>query len=334
MILIVGGAGYIGSHMNKMLARQGVETLVLDNLSCGHRDAVRWGKFIEGDLADTALLEKIFTENAVEAVFHFSAFINVGESVTAPAKYYQNNVVNTLHLLDAMVRHNVQHFVFSSTCATYGEPEGIPIVEEMRQWPINPYGWTKLMVERILADYQRAYGLTSCVLRYFNAAGADPEAEIGERHEPETHLIPLVLDAASGRRASISIYGADYPTPDGTCVRDYIHVNDLAKAHILALAYMQKAHTSVDFNLGNGVGYSVKEVIEMARQVTGREIHVVYGERRPGDPPTLVGSAEKARRLLGWQPEYDLRGIVETAWRWHEKERNSLAMAAREMGEA
>ncbi len=334
MILIVGGAGYIGSHMNKMLARQGVETLVLDNLSCGHRDAVRWGKFIEGDLADTALLEKIFTENAVEAVFHFSAFINVGESVTAPAKYYQNNVVNTLHLLDAMVRHNVQNFVFSSTCATYGEPEEIPIMEEMRQWPINPYGWTKLMVERILADYQRAYGLTSCVLRYFNAAGADPEAEIGERHEPETHLIPLVLDAASGRRASISIYGTDYPTPDGTCVRDYIHVNDLAKAHILALAYMQKAHTSVDFNLGNGVGYSVKEVIEMARQVTGREIPVVYGERRPGDPPTLVGSAEKARRLLGWRPEYDLQGIVETAWRWHEKERNSLTMAARETGEA
>lgn len=321
MILIVGGAGYIGSHMNKMLARQGVETLVLDNLSCGHREAVRWGKFIEGDLADTALLDRIFSAYPVEAVFHFSAFINVGESVTAPAKYYENNVVNTLHLLDAMVRHNVQNFIFSSTCATYGEPERIPIVEEMRQWPINPYGWTKLMVERILADYHRAYGLNFCVLRYFNAAGADPEAEIGERHDPETHLIPLVLDAASGRRESISVYGTDYPTPDGTCVRDYIHVNDLAKAHILALAYIQKEGISADFNLGNGVGYSVRGVIEMVKQVTGREIKVIYGERRPGDPPELVGSSEKARRILGWQPEYDLRAIIETAWRWHEKDR-------------
>lgn len=320
MILIVGGAGYIGSHMNKMLSRSGRDTLVLDNLSCGHRDAVRWGTFIEGDLADTALLDRIFTEYAVEAVFHFSAFIHVGESVTAPAKYYQNNVVNTLHLLDAMVRHNVQNFIFSSTCATYGEPKRIPIVEDMGQWPINPYGWTKLMVERILADYHRAYGLRSCVLRYFNAAGADPEGEIGERHEPETHLIPLVLDAASGRREAVSVYGTDYPTPDGTGVRDYIHVNDLAKAHLLALDYIRREGVSADFNLGNGVGYSVREVIEMARQVTGRDIPVVYGERRIGDPPTLVGSSEKARRILGWQPKYDLRAIIETAWRWHEKE--------------
>lgn len=317
MLLIVGGAGYIGSHINKMLYCRGRETLVLDSLVCGHRDAVRWGRFIEGDMADEALLDKIFRENEIEAVLHFSAFIDVAESVQSPARYYQNNVVNTLRLLAAMMRHGVKTFVFSSTCATYGVPQEIPILEEMPQQPVNPYGWTKLMVERILTDYQQAYGLNYCVLRYFNAAGADPEGEIGERHDPETHLIPLVLEAASGHRGAVTVYGSDYSTPDGTCVRDYIHVNDLAEAHIRALDYIGAHPGAADFNLGSGVGYSVREVIAMAQRVTGREIPVVYGPRRQGDPPALVGSAAKARRLLQWEPAFDLRGIMETAWRWH-----------------
>ena len=319
MILIVGGAGYIGSHMNKILNQRGAETLVLDNLVYGHREAVKWGKFIEGDLADVSLLDRIFTEYPIEAVMHFSAYAYVGESVEKPEKYYNNNVVNTLHLLDAMRRHDVKYFIFSSTCATYGEPEKMPIVEDMPQNPINPYGRTKLMVEKILEDYHRAYGLNYCALRYFNAAGADPACEIGALHAPETHLIPLVLDAAIGKRKSISVFGTDYPTLDGTCVRDYIHINDLADAHIRALEYIRKNDCSEKFNLGNGCGYSVKELIEMARKVTGKKIPVVYAERRPGDPPELIGSAEKAKRILGWEPKFDLESIMQTAWAWHQK---------------
>lgn len=319
MILIVGGAGYIGSHMNKMLNQRGLETLVLDNLVYGHREAVKWGQFVEGDLADVELLGRIFTEYPIDAVMHFSAYAYVGESVLKPAKYYNNNVANTLHLLDAMMRHNVKYFIFSSTCATYGEPKRMPIIEDMPQNPINPYGRSKLMVEKILEDYHRAYGLNYCALRYFNAAGADPDCEIGEQHDPETHLIPLVLDAAIGKRESISVFGTDYPTVDGTCVRDYIHINDLADAHIRALDYIQKNHCSEQFNLGNGCGYSVKKIIEMARKVTGREIKVVYADRRAGDPPELIGSAEKALRILGWTPKFDLQSIIETAWKWHLK---------------
>lgn len=319
MILIVGGAGYIGSHMNKLLAQQGKETLVLDNLVYGHREAVKWGTFVKGDLADESLLEEVFSKYSIEAVMHFSAFTYVGESVENPAKYYRNNVANTIHLLDAMVKHGVKYFIFSSTCATYGEPQQIPIVEDMPQAPINPYGRTKWMVEKILEDYHRAYGLNYCVLRYFNAAGADPDSEIGELHQPETHLIPLVLDAAIGARDSISVFGTDYPTEDGTCVRDYIHILDLADAHIRALQYIKEHQCSEDFNLGNGVGYSVKEIIDIARKITGKEIAVKYVERRPGDPPRLIGSAEKARKLLGWQPKYDLQAIMETAWKWHQK---------------
>ncbi len=319
MILIVGGAGYIGSHMNKLLAQQGKETLVLDNLVYGHREAVKWGTFVEGDLADESLLDEVFSKYSIEAVMHFSAFTYVGESVENPAKYYRNNVANTIHLLDAMVKHGVKYFIFSSTCATYGEPQQIPIVEDMPQAPINPYGRTKWMVEKILEDYHRAYGLNYCVLRYFNAAGADPDSEIGELHQPETHLIPLVLDAAIGARDSISVFGTDYPTEDGTCVRDYIHILDLADAHIRALQYIKEHQCSEDFNLGNGVGYSVKEIIDIARKITGKEIAVKYVERRPGDPPRLIGSAEKARKLLGWQPKYDLQAIMETAWKWHQK---------------
>ena len=319
MILIVGGAGYIGSHMNKILNQRGIETLVLDNLVYGHHEAVKWGKFVEGDLANVSLLDRIFIEYPIEAVMHFSAYAYVGESVEKPEKYYNNNVVNTLHLLDAMRRHDVKYFIFSSTCATYGEPEKMPIVEDMPQNPINPYGRTKLMVEKILEDYHRAYGLNYCALRYFNAAGADPACEIGELHDPETHLIPLVLDAAIGKRKSISVFGTDYPTLDGTCVRDYIHINDLADAHIRALEYIRKNDCSEKFNLGNGCGYSVKEIIEMARKVTGKKIPVVYAERRPGDPPELIGSAEKAKRILGWEPKFDLESIMQTAWAWHQK---------------
>lgn len=319
MILIVGGAGYIGSHINKQLHRQGYATMVLDNLVYGHREFVKWGKFIEGDLKDEVLLERIFNENKIDAVMHFSAYAYVGESVTNPAKYYNNNVGNTLHLLDAMMRHQVKYFIFSSTCATYGEVKKMPITEKFPQNPINPYGRSKLMVEKIMEDYREAYGLNYCALRYFNAAGADPEAEIGEWHNPETHLIPLVLDAAIGKRKSITVFGSDYSTPDGTCVRDYIHVNDLADAHMKALHYIQENNCSENFNLGNGQGYSVNDIIAMSRNVTKKEIKVEKAERRSGDPAELIGSGEKAKQILGWRPNFNLQQIIETAWKWHQK---------------
>jgi len=317
-VLLVGGAGYIGSHAAKYLSRQGYQPVVYDDLSRGHRQAVKWGPLEVGDIADTARLTEVLKKHAPKAVMHFAAFAYVGESVSDPAIYYRNNVVGTLSLVDAMRATGVNRLVFSSTCATYGVPERVPVVEENAQNPINPYGRSKLMVEQILADYGAAYGLRAIALRYFNAAGADPDGEIGEHHDPETHLIPLVLDVAAGRRPSLDVYGADYPTRDGTCVRDFIHVTDLAQAHALALRYLLGGGASVNLNLGNGTGYSVREVIATAEAVTGRKVAISLRPRRPGDPPELVGSAARARALLGWTPEYaSIEAIIRTAWAWH-----------------
>lgn len=324
MILIVGGAGYIGSHLNKEISKKGYKTVVFDNLSYGHEKFVKWGIFERGDLGDIEDIRKVFKKYRIEAVMHFAAFTYVGESVEDPQKYYMNNVKNTLNLLQVMLEENVKYFVFSSTCATYGNPARIPITENHPQNPINPYGKSKLIVEEILKDYSDAYGLKYASLRYFNAAGADPDGEIGEMHDPETHLIPLVLDAASSKREDIKIFGTDYDTSDGTCIRDYIHVTDLADAHILALEYLQKGGKSDFFNLGNGNGFSVKEVIETAREITGKPIKEVEVERRPGDPPILIGSSKKAMEILKWKPKYhDLSRIIETAWKWHKKVKNS-----------
>lgn len=316
-ILVVGGAGYIGSHMVKQLSISGKEVITLDNLSCGYRDAVKYGEFVEGDLGDPAVLDHIFSNYSIDAVMHFAAFIEVGESVRDPARYYRNNVVNTLILLDAMLQHDIRHFIFSSTAAIFGEPDYTPIDEKHGKNPINPYGRTKLMVEHILQDYDSAYGMKSTCLRYFNAAGADPDGELGERHDPETHLIPLILQAASGRREDIRIFGNDYPTDDGTCVRDYIHINDLCKAHSLALERMLQTGCSARYNLGNGKGFSVQQVIDTTRKVTGRDFKVTLDERRPGDPAILVADSAFANNELGWQPEHpELESIIETAWKW------------------
>ena len=319
-ILVVGGAGYIGSHMVKHLGLAGNAVTTLDNLSGGHADAVLHGTFVQGDIADRALLDRLLAEGRFDAVMHFASFIQVGESVVAPAKYYQNNVVNTLNLLDAMVAAGVKRFIFSSTAAIFGEPQSDTIDELHRQQPINPYGRTKLMVEQALADYDRAYGLKSVCLRYFNAAGADPAGELGERHDPETHLIPLVLQAASGRRPQISVFGRDYDTPDGTCIRDYVHINDLCQAHGLALQSLMGGAGSQAYNLGNGSGFSVQEVIDTARQVTGREIPVVYAERRAGDPARLVADSRAATAQLGWKPQFAaLETLIGHAWAWELK---------------
>ncbi|PAV07046.1 UDP-glucose 4-epimerase GalE [Methanosphaera cuniculi] len=320
MILIVGGAGYIGSHVNKALNEAGYETIILDNLSYGHKESIKWGTFVKCDLADVNKVDEIFTKYDITAVMHFSSFIDVGESVTNPEKYYYNNVVNTMNLLHVMLKHDVKKFIFSSTCATYGIPQKIPLVEDHPQNPINPYGMTKLMVEKILHDYDEAYGLKSVILRYFNASGADKTAEIGEWHNPETHLIPLILDAALGKREDIKIFGTDYDTPDGTCIRDYIHVTDLADAHIRSLKYLEDNNESNQFNLGNGLGFSVREVIESVKNVTGRDFKVTETTRREGDPAILIGSSEKANKILGWNPQYtNIDQIVETAWKWHQK---------------
>lgn len=320
MILVTGGAGYIGSHVNKQLHLQGYETLIYDNLIYGHRESVKWGMLEIGDLADEKRLEEVFTKYPIDAVMHFAAFAYVGESVREPAKYYKNNICNTIHLLEAMRRHHVNILVFSSSCATYGVPEQLPITEDMPQRPINPYGRTKWMAEQMFEDYKNAYGLQYCCLRYFNAAGADPDGEIGESHMPETHLIPLVLEAAAGIRDHVSIFGTDYPTQDGTCIRDYIHVTDLADAHIRALEYLKSGGQSLCLNLGNEKGCSVAQVIDTVKQVTGREFTVRKEAARPGDPPALVGSAKKAQEVLGWKPEHgDLRMIVEHAWRWQQE---------------
>lgn len=313
-VLVIGGAGYIGSHMVKLLGQQGASVTTLDDLSSGHRDAVLCGDFVQGDFGDRAVLNAVLSKG-FDAVMHFASFIQVGESVQHPDKYYRNNVTNTLGLLDAMRAHGVNKFIFSSTAATFGEPQYTPIDERHPQHPINPYGRTKLMVEQALADYDKAYGFKSVCLRYFNAAGADPEGQLGERHDPETHLIPLVLQAASGRRANISVFGRDYDTPDGTCIRDYIHINDLCSAHWLALQSLMNGGPSQAYNLGNGNGFSVQEVIDTAEHVTGRKIAVANGPRRAGDPARLVADATQARQHLGWQPQFaDLATIVQHAW--------------------
>lgn len=316
-ILVVGGAGYIGSHMVKLLLGQGYAVTTLDNLSTGHRDAVLGGEFIQGDFADRALLGGLFTSRHFDAVMHFASCIEVGESMRDPAKYYRNNVVRTLELLDAMVERGIEKFIFSSTAAIFGEPRYLPIDERHPLDPINPYGATKQMVEQILADYDRAYGLRHISLRYFNACGADPSGLIGERHDPETHLIPLVLQAASGRRNAISIFGDDYDTADGTCVRDYVHVVDLCHAHLLALKQLDAGAASACYNLGNGEGYSVREVIDAVERVTGRQVPTVNAARRPGDPARLVADSACAREGLQWKPGFaGLDVIVEHAWRW------------------
>lgn len=319
-VLVCGGAGYIGSHVNKQLSKEGYETVVFDNLIYGHREAVKWGYFVQGDLKNIDEIEAVFQKHNIEAVFHFAAYAYVGESVEEPEKYYYNNVANTLNLLHVMKKYGCNKIIFSSTCATYGEPERVPITEDMQQSPINPYGASKLMVERIFQDYSKAYDLKFVVLRYFNAAGADPEGEIGESHTPETHLIPLVLDAASGKRQDIKVFGTDYDTPDGSCIRDYIHVYDLATAHLLALHYLEEGKESNFFNLGNALGTSVLEVVESVKKVTNRKFRVTMTDRREGDPAKLVGSSEKAQRVLKWKPVYgDIDTIVEHAWKWHEK---------------
>lgn len=318
MILVVGGAGYIGSHINKMLYQQGYETVVYDNLVYGHKEAVLWGTLEVGDLSDRDRLESVFERYSIDAVFHFAAYAYVGESVGNPSKYYNNNVTNTLQLLDVMMKYGIKYIVFSSTCATYGIPGRVPITEDMPQSPINPYGASKLMVERILKDYHAAYGLNYCCLRYFNAAGADPEGEIGESHTPETHLIPLVLAAAAGDREAVKVFGTDYPTRDGSCIRDYIHVTDLADAHLRAMDYLKSGGESTCMNLGNGIGNSVLEVIQAAEDVTGKKVPVIMDERRAGDPPALTGSAELAQQTLGWQPVYgDIKTILSHAWNWY-----------------
>lgn len=325
-ILVVGGAGYIGSHMVKHLSRLGHSIVVLDNLSTGFSELSRYGDLVVGDLADSILLNRLFIEYNFDAVMHFAAASLVGESVAKPGKYYHNNVANTLNLLEAMVRNDVNNFIFSSTAATFGEPKYIPIDEKHPQCPINPYGASKLMVERILKDYSLAHDLNSVSLRYFNACGADPEGEIGECHNPETHLIPLILQAASGRRDSITVFGLDYPTQDGTCIRDYIHIEDLCSAHAQALqslTYGEKTG-ALAFNLGNGKGYSVKQVLEMSQRVVaedGCSITVKTSDRRPGDPAQLVADAALAKLELGWEPRFsELEVIIRHAWEWEKKE--------------
>jgi UDP-glucose 4-epimerase len=318
-VLVVGGAGYIGSHMVKMLGQMQAQVTTLDDLSSGHRDAVLCGEFIHGHCGDRALLDRVLSQG-FDAVMHFASFIQVGESVQHPDKYYANNLVHTLTLLDAMHAHGVNKFIFSSTAATFGDPLRTPIDEQHPQNPINPYGRSKWMVEQVLADYERAYGFASVSLRYFNAAGADPEGQLGERHEPETHLIPLVLQAASGRRPHISVFGRDYDTPDGTCIRDYVHIQDLCSAHRLGLQSLMKGGGCQAYNLGNGNGFSVQEVIDTAQKVTGRKVPVVDAPRRSGDPARLVADARLAREKLGWQPQFaDLSTIIEHAWHWEQK---------------
>ena len=316
-ILVTGGAGYIGSHTVRALLARGHSPVVIDNLAYGHREAVPAERLVVADLTDTASVERIVAENRVEAVIHFAAFAYVGESVANPAKYYANNLVASLNLLETCRRAGIAKFVFCSTCATYGVPSRVPIDESEKQVPINPYGNTKLAFERALDDYAAAYPFGFCALRYFNAAGADPTGAIGEDHDPETHLIPLAFLAAMGRRPRLDIFGTDYPTPDGTCVRDYIHVNDLAAAHILAIEKLQ-ARDRWKYNVGLGRGFSVREVIRTVEETSGLTVPVQEGPRRAGDPAELVADATAIRRDLGWTPQFtDLRSIVETAWNWH-----------------
>jgi UDP-glucose-4-epimerase GalE len=323
-ILVTGGAGYIGSHTVRILQARGHEVWIYDSLVYGHRAAAIADRLIVGDLRDADVLDHALLIHRIEAVVHFAAFAYVGESVTDPSKYYQNNVANSLTLFERMRRHGVHRIVFSSTCATYGTPDRVPITEETPQRPINPYGRTKLVIEQALADFASAYGWGCTALRYFNAAGAAADGTIGEDHDPETHLIPLVFQAAMKKRPHIEIFGTDYPTPDGTCIRDYIHVDDLGEAHALALERIQPG-TLQAFNLGTGRGYSVREVIQAVEAVTGLAVPVKYGPRRAGDPPELVAAPAKAMKELGWKPRYpELEQIVETAWNWHRSHPNGF----------
>ena len=319
-LLVVGGAGFIGSHMVKLLLSSQHNVLVFDNLSSGHRSSVVGGDFVEGDLADPVILDDLFKAHRFDAVFHFASSIEVGESLSNPAKYYRNNFSNTQNLMDAMVKHQVKRFVFSSTAAIFGEPAYTPIDEDHECRPINAYGRSKLMVEQAVKDYDRAYEFKSICLRYFNAAGADPMGEIGERHEPETHLIPVLMQVASGRRSQIKVFGRDYDTPDGTCIRDYVHVQDLCHAHLQALNYVVEAGKSDAFNLGNGHGCSVQEVLRTVQEITARSVKAEDAPRRAGDPARLVANSSKATRILGWKPQYgELDTIVAHAWAWEKK---------------
>jgi UDP-glucose-4-epimerase GalE len=316
-ILVTGGAGYIGSHAAKTLAQTGYHVVVLDNLSAGHREAVKNAPLIEGDVGNVALVRQVLRDHQISAVMHFAAFLDVGASVRDPAGFYRNNVIGTLGLLEAMAAEGVRLFVFSSTCATYGEPIETPIVETHPQRPINSYGETKLAIERALPHFERAYGLRSIALRYFNAAGADPDGEIGEDHSPEIHLIPRAIQAATGGEG-LQVFGDDYPTPDGTCLRDYVHVTDLADAHVKALEALAETGRSSAYNLGTGAPQSVRQVIESVERVTGRRVPWTLGPRRPGDPAVLYAAAHKAQAELHWKPRFaDLDAIVSTAWHWH-----------------
>jgi UDP-glucose-4-epimerase GalE len=318
-ILVTGGAGYIGAHTCKLLAAEGYSPVVVDNLGTGHPEAVKWGPFEEGDIADSRFLDHVFARYRPSAVIHFAAHSQVGESMKKPGKYYSNNVGGSLNLLQAMERHECKRFVFSSTAAVYGLPRAVPMTEENPLNPINPYGRSKLMVEKILKDFESACGLRHVALRYFNAAGADPDGEIGEDHDPETHLIPIVLNTALGRRREVVIFGEDYPTPDGTCIRDYVHVMDLAEAHLLSLKHLSGMGGSLQVNLGNGQGYSVRQVIKVAENITGIPIDFTVGERREGDPPRLVADAFWAKETIGWEPKYTaLEIIIQHAWDWHQ----------------
>jgi UDP-glucose 4-epimerase len=324
-ILVVGGAGYIGSHMVKDLLDAGHDVITLDDLSTGHRDLLPGGTFVEGDLGDKDILNQLFSTHNISAVMHFAAFSLVGESVENPLKYYRNNLAATTVLLSEMVRHRVKRFIFSSTAAVYGEPLEIPITENHPSNPTNPYGATKIAVERMLHDCDLSYGLKYISLRYFNASGADESGTIGERHTQETHLIPLILKVATGEREDVRIFGTDYPTPDGTCIRDYIHVSDLTRAHLLALQELLSGGKSAVYNLGNNQGYSVREVVELAKKVTGKKIPVIEADRRPGDPAILVASSEKIKASLGWKPKFEnLETIIKTAWVWHQNEVSNI----------
>jgi len=322
MILVTGGAGYIGSHYVLYERVRGTEVVVLDNLVYGHPEAVIDAKFIEGDVGDHGTLESIFRTYRVDAVVHFAAFASVGESVVHPERYYNNNVRATLNLLDTMRDFGVKHIVFSSSCATYGNPEYVPMDEAHPQRPINPYGESKYICEKMMSAYSHAHGLRFASLRYFNAAGADPQGRIGESHDPESHLIPIILQAAAGKRDKVSVFGDDYDTPDGTCIRDYIHILDLAQAHSLALERLQAGAESDYFNLGTETGYSVREVIDLCSSVTGKDIKTEIAARRPGDPPRLVASAKKAKSVLAWNPQYvHLKETIKTAWNWEQNRR-------------
>lgn len=327
-VLVSGGAGYIGSHMVKRLLDESIDVVIVDDLSGGHRESVPGGKLVEADIGDRATMARLLDRWRFDAIMHFASFIQVSESVADPAKYYRNNLAGTLSLLDAAVASGIKHFVFSSSAAIFGEPKYTPIDENHPTQPLSPYGYSKLAVERVLADYDQAYGLRSICLRYFNAAGADPDGNRGEMHEPETHLIPLILQAASGRRSCIKVFGDDYPTPDGTCVRDYVHVVDLCEAHLLALEYIGRTNRSAAYNLGNNRGYSVKEVIGATERIVGRRVSVERHGRRPGDPAVLIADSARAKAELGWCPRFgDIDTIVRHAWQWEQKLTNRAKAA-------